>query len=153
MTLLSTLLCLASTKQFPQVGDQVLGDGTCCIEPGRCGGVGIYVPACARNTSYIPAPTRVYPVPAPPAPPTPPTAPPLPVLECWDGSTCPGRVETQGIQCCSAGVKAGQTCSQIFICDQGRTCTGPLTCYQREFHFLDRDCVVHSFLVNLGCQE
>lgn len=127
--MLSTLLWVAKAY-FPQVGDTQLIDGTCCLEPGRCGGLGIFIPECARNTSYIKPPTRVYPVPAPPPPPSPPSTPPLPVLKCWDGSLCPGRVETAGVQCCSATVTAGQTCSQIFICDQGRTCTGKLTCYQ-----------------------
>merc|ERR1711934_1237060 len=104
------------SETYPQHGDRILTDGTCCTEPGRCGGLGIYIPECARNTSYIFPPTKVEPVPAPP--PLPPLPdPPLPVLTCWDGSRCPGRVKTEGVQCCSAGVKAGVTCSQIFICD------------------------------------
>ena len=116
----------------PQHDDKEWKDGTCCIEPGRCGGLNIFVPQCARDTSFITPPTRNQPVPRPPPPPTPPTSPLQPILTCWDGSTCPGRVEEAGIQCCSVRVMSGVTCSQIFICDKGRTCTGPETCYQRE---------------------
>lgn len=131
-------ICCAAANlldaHFPyvQYSDREIVDGTCCIEPGRCGGIDIFIPPCVRNTSYIPPPTRNTHsiVPAPPPPPTPPTNPPEPVLECWDGSRCPGRVTEEGVQCCSARVKAGVTCSQIFICDKGRTCTGPETCYQ-----------------------
>merc|ERR1712022_66788 len=120
---------LGTTEQFPQIGDIELTDGTCCIQPGCCGGLNIFIPDCKRNTSYIAPPTRNTPVPAPtPLPGLP--EPPQPVLKCWDGTSCPGRVEEDGIQCCSAPVVAGVTCSQIFTCDQGRTCTGPMTCYQ-----------------------
>jgi len=114
----------------PQHDDREWTDGTCCIEPGRCGGLNLFIPPCARNTSYILPPTRNVPIPRPPPPPTPPTAPEQPILNCWDGSICPGRVEQAGIQCCSARVMSGVTCAQIFICDKGRTCTGKETCYQ-----------------------
>merc|ERR1711865_240425 len=94
----------ATAKGYAQVTDTVLTDGTCCIEPGRCGGVGIYIPPCERNTSFFKPPTKTYFVTAPPPPPVPPATFPQPVLTCWDGSTCAGRLETDGIQCCSAGV-------------------------------------------------
>jgi len=104
---------------------------------------GLHMPICARH-NVIP-PTREMPVPAPAAeilPPPPPepernpktgvvvNGPPGSFLTCWDGTVCPGRVETPGIQCCSAPVISGQTCSQIFICDKKRSCTGPRACYQ-----------------------
>lgn len=100
---------------------------------------GIHIPKCSQQ-DVIP-PTRLDPVPKPtldelidgqggtelipPAPPVPGT------MVCWDGTVCPGRSAQEGIQCCSAPVMAGDTCAQIFICDQRRTCTGPRACYQQ----------------------
>jgi len=100
---------------------------------------GIHIPKCTQQDA-IP-PTRLEPVPLPtfdelidgqggtdliaPAPPVEDT------MVCWDGTVCPGRSAVPGIQCCSAPVMAGDTCAQIFICDQRRTCTGPRACYQQ----------------------
>lgn len=100
---------------------------------------GFHIPKCHQQDA-IP-PTRLPPVAypsvedlvdgqggtdlIPPAPPVPNT------MICWDGTVCPGRSAQVGIQCCSAPVMAGDTCAQIFICDQRRTCTGPRACYQQ----------------------
>lgn len=89
---------------------------------------GIHIPICQQK--LVIKPTRLEPVPAPP-PPIGPAPPVTPTMVCWDGTVCPGRKIEEGIQCCSAPVMAGDTCAQIFICDQKRTCTGPRACYQQ----------------------
>jgi len=94
---------------------------------------GYHLPICARDT--VAPPTRIPPVVEPPPPP--PYPPPLqPAMTCWDGTICRGRLESQEYQCCSAPVKALNTedntftCSQIFVCDKKRTCTGKRACFQ-----------------------
>lgn len=88
---------------------------------------GYHLPVCSRQN--VIAPTRLDPV-LPPEPPPAPPPPPIPTLECWDGTVCPGRAETPGVQCCSSPVMAGEFCAQIFVCDKARSCTGPRACYQ-----------------------